>query len=102
MNFKGGAMTKSEIARRISWKTELSIPECLKMVDCILKTISTTVAEGERVHVRKFGSFYPRKKAKRMGRNPKTGQSVMITARTIPCFKVSKEFKAAVNNGASR
>jgi nucleoid DNA-binding protein len=37
-----------------------------------------------------------------MGRNPKTGQSVMITARTIPCFKVSKEFKAAVNNGASR
>ena len=37
-------MTKAEIERRVSWKTELSIPECLKMVDCILKTISTTVA----------------------------------------------------------
>ena len=90
-------MTKAEIARRISWKTKISVPKCLKMVDCILKTISTTVAEGHRVDVRKFGSFYPRKKAKRIGRNPKTGKSVIITARTIPCFKVSKELKEVVD-----
>tara|TARA_Y100001949_G_scaffold136519_1_gene118112 strand:- start:154 stop:429 length:276 start_codon:yes stop_codon:yes gene_type:complete len=90
-------MTKAEIARSISWKTELSIPECIKMVDCILEVISDTVAKGDRVDIRKFGSFYSRKKAKRMGRNPKTGKSVIITARTIPCFKVSKEFKEMVN-----
>ena len=90
-------MTKAEIARSISWKTELSIPECIKMVDCILEVISDTVAKGDRVDIRKFGSFYSRKKAERMGRNPRTGKSVMITARTIPCFKVSKEFKEMVN-----
>ena len=90
-------MTKAEIARSISWETELSIPECIKMVDCILEVISDTVAKGDRVDIRKFGSFYSRKKAKRMGRNPKTGKSVIITARTIPCFKVSKEFKEMVN-----
>ena len=97
MNFKGGAMTKSEIARRISWKTELSIPKCLKMIDCILKTISTTIAEGEHVHIRKFGSFYSRKKVERMGRNPKTKKSVIITARTVSCFKASSRLKEAVN-----
>ena len=90
-------MTKAEIARSISWDTELSIPECIKMVDCILGIISDTVAKGDRVDIRKFGSFYPRKKAERIGRNPRTGKSVMITARTIPCFKVSKEFKEMVN-----
>ena len=90
-------MTKVEIARRVSWKTELSIPECLKMVDCILKTISTTVAEGHRVDVRRFGSFYPRTKTERIGRNPKTGKTATITARTVPCFKASSRLKEAVN-----
>ena len=90
-------MTKAEIARRISWKTKLSVPKCLKMVDCILKTISTTVAEGQRVDVRRFGSFYPRTKTERIGRNPKTGKVVAITARTVPCFKASSRLKEVVN-----
>jgi nucleoid DNA-binding protein len=90
-------MTKAEIARRVSWKTQLSIPQCLKIIDCILESISASVADGHRVHFRKFGSFYPREKAERIGRNPKTGEPVVITARTIPCFKPSAELKSAVN-----
>ena len=90
-------MTKAEIARRVSWATQLSIPQCLKIIDCILESISASVADGHRVHFRKFGSFYPREKAERIGRNPRTGESVIITARRIPCFKASAELKGAVN-----
>ena len=90
-------MTKAEIARRVSWATQLSIPQCLKLIDCMLESISASVADGHRVHFRKFGSFYPREKAERIGRNPRTGESVMITARRIPCFKPSAELKGAVN-----
>jgi len=90
-------MTKAQIARRVSWATQLSIPQCLKLIDCMLESISASVADGHRVHFRKFGSFYPREKAERIGRNPKTGESVIITARRIPCFKASAELKSAVN-----
>ena len=90
-------MTKAEIARRVSWAPQLSIPQCLKIIDCILESISASVADGHRVHFRKFGSFYPREKAERIGRNPRTGESVIITARRIPCFKASAELKGAVN-----
>ena len=90
-------MTKAEIARRVSWATQLSIPQCLKLIDCMLESISASVADGHRVHFRKFGSFYPREKAERIGRNPRTGESVMKTARRIPCFKPSAELKGAVN-----
>jgi len=90
-------MTKAEIARRVSWATQLSIPRCLKMIDCLLESITASVADGHRVHFRKFGSFYPRDKVERMGRNPKTGEAIKITARRVPCFKASAELKGAVN-----
>ena len=90
-------MTKAEIARRVSWATQLSIPQCLKIIDCILESISASVADGHRVHFRKFGSFSSRKKVARLGRNPKTGEDVTITARTVPVFKASKQLKKEVD-----
>jgi len=90
-------MTKAQIARRVSWATQLSMTQCLKMIDCLLESITASVADGHRVHFRNFGSFYPREKAERIGRNPKTGESVMITARRIPCFKPSAVLKGVVN-----
>ena len=90
-------MTKAEIADRISKATEFKTQKCIELVDCIFGSISTAVAEGHHVHLRKFGSFYPRKKSERIGRNPKTGESVPITARTVPCFKASKELKEVIN-----
>ena len=94
---KGGNMTKAQIAKRVSMAIGMSIPRSLEIVNCVLKSISASVAEGHRVHFRNFGSFYPRKKAERIGRNPKTGEEVAITARTVPCFKASTQLKREVN-----
>ena len=90
-------MIKADIVRIVSLETGLSLPKSLEIVDCILGSISVSVAEGHRVHFRKFGSFYPRKKVERVGRNPATGEVVTITARTVPCFKASAALREEVN-----
>ena len=90
-------MTKAQIAKRVSIAIDMSIPRSLEIVNCVLKSISASVAMGHRVHFRNFGSFYPRKKAERIGRNPMTGEEVAITARTVPCFKASTQLKREVN-----
>ena len=90
-------MTKADIVHRVSRETGLTLPQSLKAVDSMLATITSAMAEGHRVHFRKFGSFSSRKKAERLGRNPKTGEDVTITARTVPVFKASKQLKKEVD-----
>ena len=90
-------MTKADIVHRVSRETGLTLPQSLKAVDSMLATITRAMAEGHRVHFRKFGSFSSRKKVARLGRNPKTGEDVTITARTVPVFKASKRLKKEVD-----
>jgi len=90
-------MTKADIVHRVSRATGLTLPKTLQAVDCILASITSAMAEGHRVHFRKFGSFSSRKKSERLGRNPKTGEDVTITARTVPCFKASAQLKKEVD-----
>ena len=90
-------MTKADIVHRVSRATGLTLPQSLKAVDSMLATITSAMAEGHRVHFRKFGSFSSRKKSERRGRNPKTGEDVTITARTVPVFKASKQLKKEVD-----
>ena len=89
-------MRKAEIAQRVATVTGMTLAKSLKTVDCVFKSISASIAEGHRVHFRNFGSFYPRHKSERIGRNPKTGEDAVITARTIPCFKASAILKKSV------
>ena len=90
-------MTKAEIARDVTRETGLTLPQSLKAIDCVFSSITTAMAEGHRVHFRKFGSFSSRKKAERLGRNPKTGEDATISARTVPVFKASKQLKKKVD-----
>ena len=90
-------MTKAEISRDVARETGLTLPQSLKAIDCVFSSITAAIAKGRRVHFRKFGSFFSRKKAERLGRNPKTGEDVTITARTVPVFKASKKLKNEVN-----
>ena len=90
-------MRKSEMAKMVSKLTGMTFAKSLETINCIFESISKSVAQGHRVHFRNFGSFYPRKKAERIGRNPKTGVDVAITARTIPCFKASAILKRKVD-----
>jgi len=90
-------MTKAEIARRVSLETGLTLPQSLKAIDCVFASITAAIAKGRRVHFRKFGSFFSKKKAERVGRNPKTGEDATISARTVPRFRASKRLKNEVD-----
>ena len=70
-------------------------------VDGLLSTIVETVKSGESVSLTGFGVFEARARAARVGRNPRTGQTVAVPAATVPAFRPGTGFKTAVGGGAS-
>jgi len=66
-------------------------PEVEAVVDSLLGEIGKALRSGERVDLRRFGSFVVKDKAARQGRNPKTGEPIQIAARKSATFKPSKE-----------
>ena len=94
-------MVKSELIERIAEKTpHLKESDVLEGVNLILETISRGLESGGRAEIRGFGSFSLSHRKARQGRNPKTGESVTITAKSIPHFKPGVELKERVNSGA--
>src|SRR6476469_9357547 len=71
-------------------------------VDELLSTIVETVKSGESVSLTGFGVFEARARAARVGRNPRTGQTVAVPAATVPAFRPGIGFKAAVGASASQ
>lgn len=65
-------------------------------VDTVFDTIMNTLAKGEEVAVSGFGSFVVKKRAARMGVNPRTGEKLQIAATVTPKFRAGKGLKAAV------
>ena len=62
-----------------------------------LEQMSETLASGERIEIRGFGSFSLHYRAPRIGRNPKTGESVALAGKHVPHFKPGKELRERVN-----
>ncbi|HHE9455192.1 TPA: integration host factor subunit beta, partial [Haemophilus influenzae 10810] len=90
--------TKSELMEKLSAKQPtLSAKEIENMVKDILEFISQSLENGDRVEVRGFGSFSLHHRQPRLGRNPKTGDSVNLSAKSVPYFKAGKELKARVD-----
>jgi integration host factor subunit beta len=91
-------MTKSELIERIAAKQQqLSTKDVELAVKTILEQMSQTLATGERIEIRGFGSFSLHYRAPRKGRNPKTGDSVQLTGKYVPHFKPGKEMRERVN-----
>lgn len=92
-------MTKSELIDLIS-RRQHSIPskDIELAVNLILEAMSQALANGERIEVRGFGAFSIRELKPRIGRNPKTGESVALGFRRSIHFKPGKELKEGVNN----
>ncbi len=86
-------MTKAELVARIA--AQLQLPQ--KQTDALLTVFLTSIVEalrrGEHVELRGFGSFRFRDRLPRVGRNPKTGESVSIPAKRVPLFKAGKELR---------
>jgi integration host factor subunit beta len=91
-------MTKSELIERIAAKQpQLSIKDIELAVKAILEHMSQTLATGERIEIRGFGSFSLHYREPRQGRNPKTGDTVELAGKYVPHFKPGKEMRERVN-----
>lgn len=91
-------MTKSELIDAVSRKTlNFTRRDVESIVNTIFESMTGSLARGERVEIRRFGSFSVRQRKARMGRNPKTGQAVAIPPRRVPFFTVGKELRERVD-----
>ncbi len=91
-------MNKAEFIACVS--SELSLPkkQVKEVFDKCLEVIQESVAEGENVVFMGFGTFKPSHRKARKGRNPQTGEEMLLEAQTLPIFTVGKHFKEAVNS----
>jgi integration host factor subunit beta len=93
-------MTKSELIEMIAAKqSQLSSKDVELAFKTILEHMSQTLAHGERIEIRGFGSFSLHYREPRRGRNPKTVYSVELTGKYVPHFKPGKELRERVNMG---
>ncbi|WP_303673738.1 HU family DNA-binding protein [Vampirovibrio chlorellavorus] len=89
-------MNKEELVQEVAKKTKVSQKQVDETLASIVETIVKTVAKGKKVTLIGFGTFEPRKRAARTGRNPQTGKELKIPAKTVPAFSAGKKFKELV------
>ncbi len=92
-------MTKSELIEKLAERQpQLSLKDVELVVKSLLEHMAQSLAQGERIEIRGFGSFSLHYRAPRVGRNPKTGQSVSLEGKHVPHFKPGKELRDRVND----
>lgn len=92
-------MTKSELIELLAAKQpQLDHKDVELAVKELLEQMSGALASGERIEVRGFGSFSLHHRPSRLGRNPKTGDSVHVPDKRVPHFKPGKELRERVDN----
>jgi integration host factor subunit beta len=90
-------MTRSELIEALAKHLpDLSQKDIALAVHCIIEHMHQALSSGERIEIRGFGSFSLRLWPARIGRNPKTGESVAISKRHVPHFKPSLELRERV------
>ena len=89
-------MNKSELIKSIAAKAELSQKQAGAALDALISSITEALKAGENASLLGFGSFEVRTRAAREGRNPATGEKVMIPAAKVPGFRAGKGLKDAV------
>ena len=90
-------LTRQDISEALYRHVGLSKYESSLMLESVLEHISNALIEGTSVKLSSFGTFTPRQKRQRVGRNPKTGVKATINARRVISFKPSKLMKERIN-----
>ena len=90
-------MNKTELIAAVAEKAGISKKDAEAAVNTTLDTIVEMVAAGDKVQLVGFGTFEPRERSAKTGKNPRTGESIEIPASKIPAFKAGKAFKDIVN-----
>ncbi len=91
-------MIKSELIQQIAEENpHLYQRDVERIVSVIFEEITAALARGDRVELRGFGAFSVKDRDARMGRNPRTGESVPVPAKKVPFFKAGKELRERMN-----
>lgn len=89
-------MNKSELIDEVYSKVDVTKKQIDIVLSVSLESIMEAVANGDKVTLVGFGSFEPRKRAQKEGRNPRTGEAMTIEATVVPAFSAGKAFKQLV------
>jgi len=90
-------MTKADIVEKVAEKCGISKKDSIDMVESVFSVLKTTLESGEDIKISGFGKFEVKNKHERKGRNPQTGESIIIDARRILSFKPSTILKESIN-----
>ena len=94
-------MTRSELTERLAeLNRHLYRRDVERIVTAIFDEISTALSRAERVELRGFGAFSVRRREPRVGRNPRTGESVHVAEKHLPFFKTGKHLRERLNRSS--
>ena len=95
---QGERVTKSELIEMIAEEQRhLAFKDVELAVKCMIDQMGQALSSGERIEIRGFGSFSLHYRPARIGRNPKTGDSVELSGKYVPHFKPGKELRVRFN-----
>ena len=89
-------MTKAEIAAEIAGQTGIDKADVVKVIEGFMSAVKDSLANGENVYLRGFGSFIIKERAEKVGRNISQNTAIVIPAHKIPAFKPAPDFKEEV------
>ena len=93
-------MIKSELVQKLAeMNPHLYQRDVERIVATIFEEITRALARGDRVELRGFGAFSVKSRPARTGRNPRTGEPVAVTPKSVPFFKTGKELRERLNPG---
>ena len=92
-------LTKASIVESVHNRLRIPKKECAETVEILLQIIKSTLASGEDVLVSGFGKFCVKDKRERRGRNPATGDDLMLAPRKVVLFKCSGRLRDRINGG---
>jgi len=90
-------MNKGELITRVAENADLTIAQATEVVNTLLYTIGDSLRDGNKVALFGFGTFTTRERKSRPGRNPKTGEQIIIPAKNVVKFKPGKELEEILN-----
>lgn len=89
-------MNKTELIAAVAEKTGLTKKDAERVINATVETITSSLVKGDKVQVSGFGIFEVKAREARVGRNPRTKETIQIPATRLPAFKASKALKDAV------
>ncbi len=93
-------MTKSQLIQRIAEQNpHLYQRDVERIVSTVFDEITSALTRGDRVELRGFGAFSVKHRDARVGRNPRTGETVQVARKAVPFFKTGKQLRELINGG---